>query len=70
MIVDVTGIPETRTGDIVTVFGRDGDGFLPVEELAQGVGTIPYETVCLIGKRVPRTYWKNGSIIGVYDSIA
>ena len=70
MIVDVTGIPETRTGDIVTVFGRDGDGFLPVEELAQGVGTIPYETVCLIGKRVPRTYWKNGNIIGVYDSIA
>lgn len=60
LMLDVTGIPQAREGMTVTMFGRDGEAFLPIEELSDAVGTIPYETVCLIGKRVPRVYVRNG----------
>ncbi len=67
LMLDVTGIPQAREGMTVTMFGQDGEAFLPIEELSDAVGTIPYETVCLIGKRVPRVYVKNGKVIGVAD---
>ncbi len=70
IMVDVTDIPQAAMGDIVTLFGRDGEAFIPVEELASKVGTIPYETVCLISKRVPRVYYREGSIVDVFDGIA
>lgn len=67
LMLDVTGIPEAKEGMTVTMFGRDGEAFLPIEALSDAVGTIPYETVCLIGKRVPRVYVKDGRVIGVAD---
>jgi len=53
-MVDVTHIPDCRVGDVVTIFGRDGDAFLPVEEQAEKAGTISYELVCAVSPRVPR----------------
>ena len=41
--LDVTGIEGVRAGDIATVFGRDGESFLPLDELAVQAGTIHYE---------------------------
>lgn len=59
MMVDVTHIPQTTVGDVVTLFGRDGEGFLPVEELAAASFSFNYEFVCGISHRVPRIYsWK------------
>ena len=56
LMLDVTHIPGVRPGDEVTVFGRDGDCSVPIEDLAQDEKSIPYEVMCLIGKRVPRVY--------------
>ena len=56
LMLDVTHIPEVTEGDVVTVFGRDGGAFLPVEEVSSLDQTINYETVCQITKRVPRIY--------------
>lgn len=50
--VDVTDIPETAMGDVVTIFGEG----LPIEEIAEAAGTINYEIICGITKRVPRVY--------------
>lgn len=69
-MLDVTGIPGVEAGSVVTVFGRDGDAVLPVEEVAALDNTIHYETVCLIGKRVPRVYLQNGAVVGHLDYIA
>lgn len=69
-MLDVTGIPDVQAGSIVTVFGRDGDASIPVEELAALDNTINYEIVCLIGKRVPRVYLQNGEVVGHLDYIA
>ncbi len=53
-MVDVTDVPEARMGDTVTLIGRDGDEEVTAAELAEKAGTIPYEIICGISKRVPR----------------
>ena len=55
-MVDVTDVPDAKVGDVVTVFGTDGDASIPVDDLARLTGTIPYETLCSINKRTPRFY--------------
>ncbi len=55
-MVDVTHIPGVKPGDEAVLFGVQGGEFLPVEEVASHMGTINYEMVCLISKRVPRIY--------------
>jgi alanine racemase len=53
-----------QAGDTVTVFGRDGESVLPVDELASEAGTIHYELVCGVSKRVPRIYLRSGRPVG------
>ncbi len=59
-VVDVTGVEGVCAGDVVTVFGSDGPERIPLEELAEYVGTISYELACVIAKRVPRVYYRDG----------
>ena len=42
-----------------------GVGGAAADSLAENTGTINYETVCLVGKRVPRIYIKDGKIENV-----
>lgn len=58
-MVDVTGIEGVSVEDEVVLFGRQGENEIPVEEIASILGTINYEIICMIGKRVPRIYIKN-----------
>ena len=55
-MIDVTEIPDVSVGDIVTIFGRDGDNFIPVEDLAEKASTISYEMLCSLKGRVPKVY--------------
>jgi len=55
-MIDVTDVPEAKVGDIVTVFGHDGDEFIPIEEQAEKAGTISYELLCAVSPRIPRVY--------------
>ena len=55
-MVDITHIPDVKPGDVATIFGRDGEGFLSVDELAEKAGTISYELLCAVSGRVPRIY--------------
>jgi alanine racemase len=59
-MVDITDIPGVRTGDEVILMGRKGKLAITAEDLAELRGTINYEVVCGIGKRVPRVYVKEG----------
>ena len=43
-------------GDEVVLLGAQGEERVSAEELAQHSGTIAWEILCGIGKRVPRTY--------------
>ncbi|HEV2864770.1 MAG TPA: alanine racemase [Pyrinomonadaceae bacterium] len=55
-MVDVTDVPGVELGDVVTLFGSDGELSLPAEELARTAGTISYEITCGVSARVPRVY--------------
>ena len=55
-LADVTDIPGVAEGDEVTLIGLDGDAQIGAEELAGHLGTIPYEVLCSVSPRVPRTY--------------
>lgn len=70
LMLDVTSVPEVQEGDTVTAFGRDGESFLPVDELAELNQTINYELVCMVSKRVPRIFYKRGKEIGELDYIS
>jgi len=60
-MVDATGLDPLREGDEATLFGRGGPS---ADEVAAALGTINYEVVCMIGKRVPRVY-RGGARAGV-----
>lgn len=55
-MVDLTEVPDAAVGDEVVLFGEQGGADLPVEEIAAGSQTLPYEILCTIGKRVTRLY--------------
>lgn len=55
-MVDVTNIDDVKEGDIVTLFGEDGQHYLPVNQLSRLSGTITNETLSCIGSRVERVY--------------
>ena len=62
-MIDVTDIPNVKSGDEVILMGSDGNLSITAEEIANILETINYEVVCMIGKRVPREYIKNNEII-------
>lgn len=59
-MIDVTDIPGARLGDEVVFVGSQegplGKDTIGVEELAEQAGTIPWEVLTSISRRVPRFY--------------
>ena len=49
-MADVTDVPGAEVGDVATVFGPE----LPLEEKADVLGTIQYELLCAVSRRIPR----------------
>ena len=58
-MIDLTDKKSVGVGSEVEIFGK----LNPVEELAEAAGTIPYELVCAVSKRVPRVYLRGGEVI-------
>lgn len=63
MMIDIGGVPDAGIGTKVTLIGQDGDDCITADELAGVYGTIGYEVVCGISKRVPRHFIENGILI-------
>ena len=59
-MIDVTDVNNINIGDEVILFGTGDNLELPVESLAEKMGTINYEILCMVGKRIPRIYIKCG----------
>jgi len=53
-ILDVTDVPGGEIGDEVILIGEQGNEKVTACDLADAIGTIPYEVTCAIGARVPR----------------
>lgn len=62
-MVDITDIDgSVSLGDEVVLFGTQADNNISVDDLAKAMGTINYEIVCIIGKRIPRAYLQDGQL--------
>ena len=53
-MIDITHIPGVEEGDEVIVFGEQ----LPVQQVAEWAGTIPYEIMTGVSQRVKRVYYE------------
>jgi len=56
LLIDVSSVPDVKLEDTVVLMGEDGAERVTAEDLAEWAGTIPYEILCGISKRVPRQY--------------
>ncbi|HEY0308960.1 MAG TPA: alanine racemase [Acidobacteriaceae bacterium] len=54
--VDVTHIPEATVGDEAIILGEQGTEKITADDHARIDGTISYDILCAIAKRVPRLY--------------
>jgi alanine racemase len=73
IMVDVGHIPGVSVGDLAILIGNDGGEEITVMDIAETVGTIPYEITCSIGKRVrriPRKSRKSAESSGGGDETA
>ena len=55
IMVDVGSDP-VEVGDEVLLWGETAEGAIETLEVAERMGTIPYELTCAISRRVPRVY--------------
>ncbi len=58
-MIDVTDLPQLRVCDEIEVFGEHQ----LIETAAKQCGTISYELLCAVSKRVPRYYYLGGKCV-------
>jgi alanine racemase len=55
-MIDVTEVPGVELGDLVTIYGVDGEHVHPASQVARGIGTVTSDLLCAVSARVPRLY--------------
>lgn len=66
-MIDLTDVEDAKVDDEVIIFGDGKDGIPHIDEVAKKIGTVNYEVVCMIGRRIPRVYIKNGKVVKIID---
>ena len=67
MMVDVTGL-DVKVGDTAELYSDTIDE-IKADNIADMLGTIGYELLCLVSKRVPRAAVRDGKIVKVVNYI-
>jgi alanine racemase len=67
-IIDVTEL-DVKIGDEVILFGGNDSNGISIDSISESLNTINYEITCMVDKRVPRVYIKNGEIVDTKDYI-
>jgi alanine racemase len=55
-MIDVTEIPGVAIGDVVTIYGTDGEHLHAANAVARSIGTVTSDLLCAVTARVPRVY--------------
>jgi alanine racemase len=72
-MIDLDGFPDPAVGEEVVIFGVQGEDRIDVDDIASWDGSLNYEVLCRISKRVVRVYMKRGrvesrkSLLGVHE---
>lgn len=64
-MIDATAVDGVSEGDEVVIIGAQGRDSIPAEEVASQAGTISYEVLCSISRRVPRVYVEGEQVVAV-----
>ena len=56
LVLDLTGLPGARVGDVATLIGADGADRITAWDLGQAIPTIVDEVLVGLGERLPRFY--------------
>ncbi len=68
-MANVSLVNNIAVGDVATLFGKDGIETISVEEIAEKMGTINYEVLCMVSRRVLRLYVKEGKCVSKVNYI-
>lgn len=68
-MIDITDCGDVSVGDEVVIMGENAGISITADDLAESIGTISYEILCMVSKRVPRVYVENGKIIKVKNYV-
>jgi alanine racemase len=55
-MIDVTDVPGIQIGDVVTIYGTDGEHMHAANAVARSIGTVTSDLLCAVTARVPRVY--------------
>lgn len=65
LMVDVSHLPQVQAGDEAILWG--GTVSDSAQSIAEKIGTISYEVLCMPSRRVPRLYRKGSKLVEVAD---
>lgn len=68
-MIDVTEIDGVKIGDEVILIGEDENNKFSADIVGELLDTISYEVVCMISKRVPRVYVKEGKVVKIRNYV-
>lgn len=68
-MIDITDIEDVKLGSEVILIGETKDVKFDADDAAELLDTISYEVLCMISKRVPRVYIKDGEIVKIRNYI-
>jgi alanine racemase len=55
-MIDVSGLEDVTAGDEVVLLGRQGLENITADDIAEEMGSISYEVLCLLGNNNQRKY--------------
>jgi alanine racemase len=68
-MIDVTEVKDVKIGDEVILMGEQDSLKFTADDIADLLGTINYEVTCMISKRVPRVYIKDGKVVKIRNYV-
>lgn len=68
-MIDLTNVEDPHIGDEVTIYGDKESGACTQDDIANIVGTISYEVLTSLSRRLPRVYVKDNEVIEVVEYI-
>ena len=68
-MIDVTDIDEVKVGDEVIILGQQNDLKFDADDMAEAMGTINYEILCMIKQRIPRVYIESGKVKSIRNYV-
>lgn len=69
IMIDVTNVGNVQVDDEVILLGEEDGVRYNADDIAEAVGTINYEIICMIKGRVPRVYVKDGKVVDIRNYI-